>query len=151
MPQKKSEKSETKGIKKFTLDSSFLISALVGNEPKSQRSAEFLSEIMDMNCEIFIPMIVLFETFHFLRKRGNISGVKDYAHFEQIFFNSPFKYVSNSLQFFSFFKRFTFLSTLKTSDAIIVSTALLKNSVLITWDKQILHMAKNAYSPEEIF
>jgi len=132
------------------LDSSFLASILAGNELKSRESTKFLLKLISSGYEIFIPMIVLFETFHFLRRRGDVAGVKDYIHFQQIFFHSRFKYVSNSLKFFKFFKRFTFLSDLKTSDAIIVSAALLKNSMLITWDKKILSTASNAYTPEEI-
>jgi predicted nucleic acid-binding protein len=132
------------------LDSSFLASVLAGDELKSRESAEFLSKIINAGFEIFIPMIVLFETFHFIRRKSKLSRVIDYSHFQNIFFRSPFKYVPHSLKFFKFFKRFTFLSELKTSDAIIVSTALLKNSMLITWDKKILAAANNAYTPEEI-
>lgn len=138
-----------KQIEKFTIDSNVFISAFVKEEKFNYFSLKFLEFIFETNVVFSIPSIVLFEVFQSLRKKGIFEDKSNMRKF-QIIFNSSFcRYVRVDHGLFKFFKNFNFFESLRTSDAIIATSALATNSVLITWDKDLLKHAHNAYTPKE--
>lgn len=152
MPPKKQLKIEMilmTHIKKFTIDSNVFISAFVKEEKFYHFSLKFLEFIFEKNVIFSIPSIILFEVFQSLRKKGIFENKSNLRKF-QIIFNSSFcRYIRVDHELFKFFKSFNFFESLRTSDAIIATSALATNSVLITWDKELLEKAHNAYTPEE--
>lgn len=137
-------------IDKFTVDSSVLISLIIENEPvHSSYSRKFWNYISENQIKIIMPMIILFEVFHNLKRLGFFE--KEYAHETFIdFFNYPFfKHINLNLDFFNLFKQSDFFDNLKTSDAIIASFAFLTKAPLITWDKRLIANSYEAYTPEE--
>lgn len=138
-----------KQTKKFVIDANVFVSALTRNEVYHFSSKAFLDFIYNNGINIAVPMLVVFETFHSLRKNGSIKTNKDYLRFKRIFNNSNCKYVENDIKLFKFFKEFRFFEKLKTSDAIIATIAFVTKSLLITWDKQLLEKSHNAYTPED--
>lgn len=138
-----------KQTKKFTIDSNVFISAFVKEEKFFCFSERFLEFVFEKDVTFSIPLIILFEVFQSLRRKGIFRNNINLRKF-QIIFNSPFcKYVRVDHELFKFFKSFNFFESLRTSDAIIATSALATNSVLITWDKELLKKAHNAYTPEE--
>lgn len=128
------------------IDSSVFMSSLLDHEENSTFSRSFMAEIVEKNIRIVIPMLVVFEIVHILKK--NSVSVDD--NFLQLFF------LGNSIKILDLDEQFlrNFVSNLnntvfKTADAIIVSAADTQNIPLVTWDKQILKHYKASISPQD--
>lgn len=137
-------------IKKILFDSSVLIPLIYETEPVHYSHSKKLFDFVTQDkAEIVLPMTVLFEVFHVIKKLGFFD--RDYAHEIFLdFFNYPyFQYLNLNTSFFNFFKQTDVFDNLKTSDAIIAASAFLTESILITWDKQLIENSHEAYTPEE--
>lgn len=129
-------------IKKLTVDSSVLVSLLTKNEEYFDYSKKFIDYVFENKIVIVNPAIILFELFHNLRKAGYFKDLYSYVKFKQIFNSDCFQYFNLDVQFFNLFKGINYFDNLKTSDAIIATSAFLAESLLISWDKTLL---KNCY------
>lgn len=137
-------------IKKIIFDSSVLIPLIYETDPVYHSHSKELFDFVARNkTKIVLPMTVLFEVFHVIKKLGFFD--RDGAHEIFLdFFNYPyFKYLNLNLSFFNFFKQADVFDNLKTSDAIIAASAFLTESVLITWDKRLIKNSYGAYTPED--
>lgn len=137
-------------INKFTFDSSFLVPLISTDDIRSDDSWKFFAKIKQIEEVTFsIPMLVLFEVFHVLRRRGFFEKKENEFKFKNFFNFSCFRYFDLNFDFFNMFKITGMFNHLKTSDAIIASSALVTGSALITWDKKICENAFNAHTPTE--
>ncbi len=136
-------------IEHVTLDSSFLVSLFARNEFGFEASKRMI-DFADENKIIFlVPMIVLIEVFHTLRRTGIFDNGHEYQKF-QLFLNSnEIRYFDLNMDFFNMFKEFLFFNKLKASDAIIAASAFINKSILISWDKRLLKNCWQGYTPEE--
>ena len=136
-------------IEYVTLDSSFLVSFFSQDELNYEASKKFMDYVSQKQIIFLVPMIVLFEVFHTLRRTGVFESDHEYSKF-QAFLNSGFlKYFDLNMGFFNMFREFPFFNELKTSDAIIAASAFINKSILISWDKHLLKNSWNGYSPDE--
>ena len=140
-------------INKFTIDSSVLISLIAESDLHYRESNRFMHNISSFgrntNVVFMMPMIVLFEVFHTLRRKGFLDNPEGYMRFREVFNFSCFKYFDLNFHFFNLFKEIEFFNDLKTSDAIIATSALFTDSVLISWDRKLVSTVDYAYTPED--
>lgn len=136
-------------IKDVTLDSSVLIPLIKTTEIHYEKSKYFFDKITGSGGRFLIPIIVLFEVFHNLKRLQLIDGELNHRKFKDFFNLDCFQYFNLDLNFFSMFKEFDFFNKLKTSDAIITASALLTKTPLISWDKKIIESYDDAYTPDQ--
>jgi|GEM_PF-6749865 len=136
-------------INKFTLDASVLIPLISKNDVYSHPSGKFFKKVFGKNTKFIIPMVSLFETFHVLKRNGFLDGDNEMREFEDFFNFECFEFIDLDFRFFDLFKMINFFRNLKTSDAIIATTAISLSSPLITWDKKIVSNTLNAYTPTD--
>lgn len=136
-------------IEYVTLDSSFLISFLSEDESRFRVSKKFMDYANHKKMIFLIPMIVLIEVFHTLKRTGKFEDDNELSKFESFFNSDSFKYFDLNMSFFNMFKEFPFFNKLKTSDAIIAASALINKSILVSWDKHLLQNAWLGYPPDE--
>lgn len=134
---------------KFTIDSSVLISMLIEIQTNSADSKKFMEFVTAKNGICIVPMIIFFESFHVLKKLGFFDVKNAHETFVQFCNYRYFKFFDLNLKFFNYFKQIDCFNNLKTSDAIIASAAFLTESILITWDKQLVKNISNSYTPKE--
>lgn len=137
-------------IRTITVDSSVLIPLMLEDEEIHYAfSKKLFNFIFENKVIIVLPMLVLFEVFHTLKRLGFFE--KEHGHEIFIdFLNYPyFHYIDLNMYFFNFFKQLDVFDNLKTSDATISSSAFLTKSILITWDKRLIENSYEAYTPEE--
>ncbi|MBI4975079.1 PIN domain-containing protein [Candidatus Peregrinibacteria bacterium] len=135
--------------KNVTVDSSVLIPLMKTTEIHYEKSKEFFDKMADCGGRFLIPIVVLFEVFHNLKKLHLLDYQLNYRKFKNFFDLDCFQYFNLDLSFFNMFKEFNFFNKLKTSDAIIATAALLTRTPLISWDKKIIESYEKAYTPEE--
>lgn len=136
-------------IEHVTLDSSFLISLLSKDEFGSESSAKFMDYADEKNIIFLVPMIVLLEAFHTLKRTGYFEREDGNEKFQAFLNLDSFKYFDIDMNFFNMFKEFPFFNKLKTSDAIIAASAFINKSILISWDKRLLENSWQGYTPAE--
>lgn len=136
-------------IEYVTLDSSFLISFFSEDEFSFQVSKKFMDYASHNKMIFLIPMIVLIEVFHTLKRTGKFEDDNELSKFESFFNSDSFKYFDLDMSFFNMFKEFPFFNKLKASDAIIAASALINKSILISWDKRLLENSWQGYTPKE--
>ncbi|MFH1218807.1 MAG: PIN domain-containing protein [Candidatus Peregrinibacteria bacterium] len=136
-------------IKKFTIDANVFVSFLLESEENHIHSRKFMEFIFESGVIFPIPMIIIFEVFQSLRKHGYFEEEGNYIKFNRIFDSDAFKYIDVDEKLFEFFRKFNFFWSLKTSDAIIATSALATNSTLISWDKRLVKASHNGYTPAE--
>lgn len=136
-------------IEHVTLDSSFLVSFFSQDEFGFGASKRFMDYADQKKIIFLVPMIVLLESFHTLKRTGALENDYENDKF-QFFLNSDsIKYFDLDMNFFNMFKEFPFFDKLKTSDAIIAASAFINKSILISWDKRLLENSWQGYTPEE--
>lgn len=136
-------------ISHVTLDSSFLVSFFLANENHHLKSKGFMEYALKKGIIFLLPIVVLFEVFHTLQRIGFLKDDYESEQFKT-FFNLPsFQYFDLDMHFFNLFKELPLFNSLKTNDAIIAASSFLNQSLLITWDNQLLKNAGNAFDPEE--
>ncbi len=136
-------------IEHLTLDSSFLVSFFAKNE-FGLENAKKLIDFANKNKIIFlVPMIVLIEVFHTLRRTGIFDNDHEYEKFQDFLNSNEIKYFDLDMDFFNMFREFPFFNKLKTSDAIIAASAFINKSILISWDKRLLENSWQGYTPDE--
>lgn len=136
-------------IEHVTLDSSFLVSFFAKNEFGFEASKKLI-DFADENKIIFlVPMIVLIEVFHTLRRTGIFDNDHEYEKFQGFLNSSGIKYFDLDIGFFNMFKEFPFFNKLKASDAIIAASAFINKSILISWDKRLLENSWQGYTPDQ--
>lgn len=136
-------------IEHMTLDSSFLVSLFINQEFGFRSSRKLMNYVVEKKLMLLVPMIVLFEAFHTLRRIGIFEKDGEYDKFK-IFLNANyFKFFDLNMSFFNMFKEFPFFNKLKTSDAIIATSAFINKSILISWDKRLLENSWQGYTPKE--
>lgn len=136
-------------IRDVTVDSSVLIPLIKTTEVHYEKSKEFFDKVIDGGGRFLVPVLVLFEVFHNLKKLKLLEGDLNYGKFKGFFNLECFQYFNLDLNFFNMFKEYDFFNRLKTSDAIISTAALLTKTPLISWDKKIIESYAEAYTPEE--
>lgn len=136
-------------IEKLTIDSSVFISLLVQNQRNSKESKLFFDFALNEKIKFLVPIIVLFETFHSLKKLNYFDDVYSYKKYKQLFSFDCFKYFELNFHFFNLFKQLNFFDRLKTSDAIVATSAFLSKSSLITWDSKLLNHSHSAFTPKD--
>lgn len=124
------------------VDSSVLVSLFASKESHYLHSKKLINWIIKNNVKIIMPMLVLYEVFHTLRRIGWFDEKNSYAKFSKIMNSENFAYIAVDTEFFNGFKQIDFFNKLKTSDAIIAASAFFNETVLISWDKK---MIKNCY------
>lgn len=132
---------------KLTIDSSVFISLLVQNQRNSKESKLFFDFALNKKIKFLVPIIVLFETFHSLKKLNYFDDIYSYKKYKQLFNFDCFKYFELNFHFFNLFKQLNFFDRLKTSDAIVATSAFLSKSSLITWDQKLLNHSHSAFTP----
>ena len=132
-----------------TIDSSVLIPLVKITEIHYEKSKEFFDEMTKSGGKFLVPIVVLFEVFHNLKRLQLLEGELNHRKFKDFFNLDCFHYFNLDLKFFSMFKEFDFFNQLKTSDAIITTSALLTKTPLVSWDKKIIESYDGAYTPEE--
>lgn len=135
--------------KDVTIDSSVLIPLIKTTEIHYEKSKEFFDKMTASGGRFLIPIVVLFEVFHNLKKLQLLDGQENYRKFKNFFDLDCFQYFNLDLHFFNMFKEFDFFNKLKTSDAVIATAALLTKTPLISWDKKIIESYDEAYTPDE--
>lgn len=133
----------------FTIDSSVLISMLIELQSNHSDSKNFIDYVMRKKGVLIVPMIIFFETFHTLKRLGFFDVKNAHETFIQFCNYSNFKFFDLNMKFFNYFKQIDCFNNLKTSDAIIASSAFLTESILISWDRQLIKNTVNAYTPSE--
>lgn len=136
-------------IEKLTIDSSVFISLLIQNEQRSKESKLFFDFALNKKIKFLVPIIVLFETFHSLKRLNYFEDVYSYKKYKQLFSFDCFKYFDLNFHFFNLFKQLNFFDNLKTSDAIVAASAFLSKSSLITWDEKLLNYSHRALTPKD--
>lgn len=122
---------------KLVLDSSVFISYLNKDDIFFDRTIEFIDYLKDKQEIIILPVIVFLEVANVLTRNNR--------HFKEGYMFSVFnKYEMIEIDLhlarllLPMFKKFR----LKTSDSIILGTAILNEATLITWDKKLEKEAK---------
>lgn len=136
-------------IDKLTLDSNVLISLLTIQEENCLDSKKFMEHALKNGVVFLIPIIVLLEVFHSLRKNGFFDDFDNYNKFKDFFNLNCFRHYDLNFSFFNLFKEFDFFIDLKTSDAIIATSAFLTESLVISWDRQLLKHCYHGATPKE--
>lgn len=136
-------------IEHITLDSSFLVSFFSGDEFGFESSKRLMDYADEKKIIFLVPMIVLFEVFHTLKRAVKFENDCHYNQFESFLNSDSVKYFDLDMNFFNMFKEFPFFDKLKTSDAIIAASAFINKSILISWDKRLLENSWQGYTPEE--
>ena len=117
---------------KIVIDSTVFVSALGKPDDFSANSKQFLATLLKHDSiQLIIPTVVIAETLNTLQKQDKpIKNLLTYF--------SGFELVALDSEFINYFAKNLKKSPLKTSDAIIAVTAKLNNSLLISWDKQLI-------------
>lgn len=136
-------------IEYVTLDSSFVISLFLQDELNYKYSKKFMDHAYEKKIIFLMPMIVLFEVFHNLRRVGFFENGDGHEKFKFFLNLESFKFFDLNMSFFNMFKEFPFFNKLKTSDAIIAASAFINKSILISWDKRLLENSWQGYTPKE--
>ena len=136
-------------IEHVTLDSSFLVSLFAKNEFGFETSKKLIHFAYQNKIIFLIPMIVLIEVFHTLRRTGIFENNDEYEKFQNFLNSNEIKYFDLDMNFFNMFKKFPFFNKLKASDAIIAASAFINKSILISWDKRLLENSWQGYTPKE--
>jgi predicted nucleic acid-binding protein len=124
-------------VKHFILDSSVYISYLNPKDVLHIETKRFINKITSPDINFIVPIIVFLEVGNVLQKI-----LPKFRNEDLIRFFEDHTIVSLDLQqayeLLAIFKNFN----LKTSDAIILGTAILNNARLITWDEKFKKGAK---------
>ncbi len=131
---------------KITIDSSVFLSALIDGDRFHDESRVFFDNIKDQNSVIVEPITVLLEVVNILIK----NGVRDAGLvLERLL---EFQILDLDASMFSD-SQFVFQKCrLKTADALVVWCASVSESILVSWDRQLLREAKKlaiAENPSE--
>ncbi|OGJ43205.1 hypothetical protein A3I58_00325 [Candidatus Peregrinibacteria bacterium RIFCSPLOWO2_02_FULL_39_10] len=135
-------------IEHVTLDSSFLVSFFSVSESHFEASKKLMNFADQKKIILLVPMIVLLEAFHTLRRTGIFENHHEYNKFQSFLNSESIKYFDLDMSFFNMFKEFPFFNELKTSDAIIAASAFINKSILISWDKKLLQNSWQGYTPD---
>ena len=150
----KKEINKQMDTKNFTIDSSVFISAITPKDRfyvDSQKLFAWLHKNWHYII-IHLPFIVVFEVVNILRRRG----LQKEAEFFIQYSRQDFLSVNplDDLFFETWFDEIKDLSLdIKTNDSIVIMTAYITNSVLITTDVKITKQGKkiiSVFSPKEI-
>lgn len=136
-------------IEHVTLDSSFLVSFFSEDEFGFESSRKFMDIVNEKRIVFLVPMIVLMEAFHTLRRIGKLENDYELNKFQSFLSSNDMKYFDLDMNFFNMFKELPFFNKLKTSDAIIAASAFINKSILISWDKRLLENSWQGYTPDE--
>lgn len=98
------------------------------------------------NIHLLIPIIVIFELVHILKK-NNLQMSNSLL--EMFFSPSPSQILYLDKAFLREFVADNDIKAFKTNDAILVSAALTHDIPLVTWDQQILKHCELALSPKQ--
>lgn len=90
---------------------------------------------------MFVPMTVLFEVLHTLRRKSKMEKGREYAILKYFLSRLKAEYININFNFLDFFCDLKFLNQLKTADAIVASSSVTTNSILVTWDKKLLELS----------
>ncbi len=129
------EKSNT------TIDSSVLVSMFVKKEVKSDEARSMVYNLISQNVNVILPNIVLIEVVSAIVRRTNSVKVAT-TTFEILKSIPNFNFVNIDDELTKYCHKVTIKTKLKSLDAIILSTALMYDSNLITFDKKL----NSAYS-----
>lgn len=136
-------------IEHVTLDSSFLVSFFSKDEFGFEVSKKLMDYADQKKIIFLVPMIVLLEVFHTLKRTGELENDYQHNQFESFLNSDSIKYFDLDMSFFNMFKEFPFFNKLKTSDAIIATSAFINKSILISWDKRLLENSWQGYTPDQ--
>lgn len=124
-------------MKPFILDSSVYISCLNLQDALHEETKKFINSIASPDINFVVPIIVFLEVGNVLQKIS-----PQFRNEDLIRFFEDHSIVSLDLQLAKkllvVFRDFR----LKTSDAIILGTAIIENATLITWDEKFINEAK---------
>ncbi len=125
---------------KLFVDSCVFVS-FFSKEIHTEASKSFFHAILEIeNTSVYIPQIVFLEVLNVLYREGNHNLNRVIKHLEQ-FPQVVFPQGMNSL-FVKLASRKKF-PKLKTFDLLIALLAKKHNAMLISWDRQLVHQAKN--------
>lgn len=135
-------------MKPFILDSSVYISYLNPKDVFHVETKRFIAKLTSPDIDFVVPIIVFLEVGNVLQKTSPHFKNEDLIKFfeDHTIVNLDLDIAKKLLVIF---KKFN----LKTSDAIILGTAILNNSKLITWDERFREEAKkfvDIKTPKEI-
>ena len=126
-------------MKRFILDSSVYISYLNPKDVLHTETKRFINKITSPGVNFIVPIIVFLEVGNVLQKIlpkfRNENLVRFFEDHTIIRLD-----LQQAYELLTTFKNFN----LKTSDAIILGTAILNNATLITWDEQFQKEAKKS-------
>ncbi len=121
---------------KLVLDSSVFISYLNEDDVFYKITIQFVESLLQKNTVIIIPVIVFLEVSNVLLRKDRNFAQEDIVDIFQ-----QHKVVNIDLDFakklLPLFKKIN----LKTSDAIILGTAIINNATLVTWDEKLIKEA----------
>lgn len=124
-------------MKHFILDSSVYISYLNPKDALHIETKRFINKITSPDVNFIIPIIVFLEVGNVLQKILPKFRNEDLVRFfeDHTIVNLD---IQQAYELLAIFKNFN----LKTSDAIILGTAILNKATLITWDEKFQKEAK---------
>lgn len=136
-------------MKTFILDSSVYISYLNPQDSLHEKTKKFINLITAPDMDFVVPIIVFLEVGNVLQKRLPQFTTENLMRFfeDHNVIGLNMEIAENLL---AVFKKFG----LKTSDAIILGTAILNNATLITWDEKLVKKARklaNVQTPTIFF
>lgn len=138
----------------LTVDSSVFISCFINNDRFHKESAQFFSKLIPQRSLIVVPALVVCEVLHVLRKFGSLKDDKLMEVNKAFLDTNRFKLIPIDTIFIERFVKTPFKSGIKTSDAIILVTAIFHKTTLVSWDRQLLKNCKGlvaASTPEELW
>lgn len=119
-----------------TIDSSILVSMFVKKEEKSNEARSIVHNLISHNENVILPNIVLIEVVSAIIRRTNSERIA-FSVFE-ILKNTPnFNFINVDKNLAEYSCEIAVKSKLKSLDTIILSTALLYNANLISFDKAL--------------
>jgi len=119
-----------------TIDSSILVSMFVKKEEKSNEARSIVHNLISQNVNVILPNIVLVEVVSAIIRRTK-SKEMAYSVF-QILKNIPnFNFINVDKNLTEYCCKIAVEAKLKSLDTIILSTALIYNAKLISFDKAL--------------
>lgn len=120
-----------------TIDSSILVSMFVKKEERSDEARSIVHDLISQNVSVILPNIVLVEVVSAIIRRTRSKEIAISAF--QILKSIPnFKFVNIDRNLTEYCCKIAVETKLKSLDTIILSTALMHNSKLLSFDKELI-------------
>lgn len=119
-----------------TIDNSILVSMFVKKEAKSNEARSIVHNLISQNVNVILPKIVLVEVVSAIIRRTN-SKEMALSSFQILKSIPNFNFIDVDSSLTEYCCKIVVDAKLKSLDTIILSTALLNNSKIISFDKEL--------------